>query len=65
MMSALYKTNMLSWIITVLAQWNNIPWVDMLLHLDTLRLFWFRANQSLLLLLNALCLEEKQQIPIL
>ena len=65
MMSALYKTNMLSWIITVLAQWNNIPWVDMLLHLDILRLFWFRAIQSLLLLLNALCLEEKQQIPIL
>ena len=25
----------------------------------------FRANQSLLLLLNAACLEEKQQIPIL
>jgi hypothetical protein len=35
----------------------------MLLHSDTL--FWFRANQSLLLLLNAACLAEKQQIPIL
>ena len=27
-------------------------------------LFWFRANQSLLLLLNAACLAEKQQIPV-
>jgi hypothetical protein len=32
-------------------------------HSDTL--FWFRANQSLLLLLNAVCLAEKQQISIL
>ena len=31
--------------------------------LDTL--FWFRANQSLLFLLNAACLVEKQQLPIL
>jgi hypothetical protein len=35
----------------------------MLLHSDTL--FWFRANQSLLFLLNAVYLAEKQQIPIL
>ena len=35
-------------------------WVDMLGHLNT----WFWANQSLLLLLNAACLAEKQQIPI-
>jgi len=28
-------------------------------------LFWFWANQSLLFLLNAVCLAEKQQIPIL
>jgi hypothetical protein len=33
------------------------------LHSDTL--FWFRANQSLLFLLNAAFLAEKQQIPIL
>ena len=26
---------------------------------------WFRANQSLIFLLNAACLIEKQQIPIL
>ena len=35
----------------------------MSLHSDTL--FWFRANQSLLFLLNAACLAEKQQIAIL
>ena len=37
----------------------------MSLYSDTL--FWFRANQSLLFLflLNAACLAEKQQIPIL
>jgi hypothetical protein len=34
----------------------------MSLHWDTL--FWFRGNQSLLLLLNAACLAEKQYIPI-
>jgi len=63
MMSKLYKTNTLSWIFIVLAHWNNSPWVDMSLHSDTL--FWFRANQSLLLFLSAACLAEKQQIPIL
>ena len=31
-------------------------------HLDTLS--WLRANQSLVFLLNAVCLAEKQQIPI-
>jgi hypothetical protein len=34
----------------------------MSLYLDIL--FWFRANQSLLFLLNAESLAEKQQIPI-
>jgi hypothetical protein len=47
----------------VLAHWNNSPRVDMSLHSDIL--FWFRANQSLLFLLNAAWLAEKQQIPIL
>jgi hypothetical protein len=28
-------------------------------------LFWFQANQSLFLPFNAVCLEKKQQIPIL
>ena len=41
-----------------LAHWNNSPPLDMSLHLDTL--FWFRSNQSLLLLLNAAWLAEKQ-----
>ena len=45
---------MLSWIFIVLAHWNNSPWVDMLLHSDTLS--WFRANQSLLFLVNTACL---------
>jgi hypothetical protein len=40
-------------------QWNNSQRVDMSRHSDTL--FRYRANQSLLLLLNARCLAEKQQ----
>jgi hypothetical protein len=51
------------WIFIVLVHWNNSPRVDMSLHSSTL--FWFRANQSLLFLLNAACLAEKQEIPIL
>jgi hypothetical protein len=49
--------------LVVLFHWNNSPRVDMSLHSHTL--FGFRANQSLLILLNAACLAEKQQIPIL
>ena len=60
--SILYLTNTLSWIFIVLAHWNNSPGVDMSLHSDIL--FWFWANQCLLLLLTAVCLAEKQQIPI-
>jgi hypothetical protein len=63
MMFALFKINTLSWIFIVLAHWNNSPCTDMSIHSDTL--FWFRANQFLLFLLNAECLAEKQQIPIL
>ena len=47
----------------MLAYWNNTPQIDISLHSDTLFLFW--ANQSFLLLLNAVYLAEKQQIPIL
>jgi hypothetical protein len=36
--------------------------VDMSLQLDTLS--WFQTNQSVLLLLNTVCLMEKQQISI-
>jgi hypothetical protein len=48
---------------SAIAYWNNSPRIDVSLHSDTL--FWFRANPSLLLLLNAACLDEKQQIQIL
>jgi hypothetical protein len=37
-------------IFIVLIHWNNSPRIDMSPHSDTLS--WFRANQSLLLLLN-------------
>jgi len=50
-----------SWIFILLAHWNNSPRIDMSLHLDTLS--WFRANQSLVFCLNAVCLTEKQQLP--
>jgi hypothetical protein len=46
----------------VLAHWKK-QGADMSLHQDTLSWFW--ANQSLLKLLNAACLAEMQQIPIL
>ena len=45
----------------VLAHWNNSPRIDMSLHLDTLSRF--QANQCFLVL-NDVCLAEKQQIPI-
>jgi hypothetical protein len=38
-------------IFKVLAHWNNSPRLDMSLHSATL--FWYPANQSLILLLNA------------
>lgn len=41
---------------------TTVLWVDMLLRSDTFR---FGANQSLFLLLNAVCLAEKQKIPII
>jgi hypothetical protein len=44
----------------VLAHWDNSLQVDMSLHLETLS--WFRANHSLLFLLDAVRLAEKQQI---
>jgi hypothetical protein len=47
----------------MLVHWNNSPWIDMSHHSDTLS--WFQGNQSLLFLINAACLAEKQHIPIL
>jgi hypothetical protein len=44
MESALYKTNMLNWILIVLAHWKNTPRIDMSTHSDILS--WFRVNQS-------------------
>ena len=49
-------------ILLVLDHWNNSPQVDMSPHSDT---SWFRVNQSLLFLLNAARLVEKQSIPFL
>ena len=47
----------------VLAHWNNSLQIYMSLYSNTLSWFW--VNQSLLFLLNAACLAEKQQMPIL
>jgi len=64
MMLALYKTNMLRWTSILLFHWSNSLQVHMSLHSDTL--FWFWANQTLFLPLNAVCYKaEKQQITIL
>ena len=41
----------------VLVHWNNSPHIAMSTQLDTFS--WFRANQSLLFLLNAVCLAKK------
>jgi hypothetical protein len=50
-------------IYTMIYHWNNISWVDMSLHSDTLS--WFRTKQSFFILLKHACRVEKQQIPIL
>jgi hypothetical protein len=39
------------------SHWNNIPWIDMSPHLDTLS--WFRPNQSLQYHLNDACLANQ------
>ena len=57
MKSALYLTNILSWIFIVLGHWDNSSRVDMSLHSDIL--FWFRGNPYELLLLKAACLAVK------
>jgi hypothetical protein len=58
-MTYLYLNSTLIWIF----HWNNSPHVDMSLNSDTFSWSW--SNQSMLLLLNAVWLAEKQQIPIL
>ena len=49
--------------LTVLAHWNKNPWIKMSIHSETWSRFW--ANQSLLILPNAVWLARKQQILIL
>ena len=65
-MPAYIKKGVVLWCLmptlAVFQLYRGSPQVDMLLHSDTL--FWFRANQSLLYLLNDACLAKKQQIPI-
>ena len=46
--------------ISILAHWNNTLRIDMSLNSNTLS--WFRAKQSLLFLLNAVCLAEKYNV---
>ena len=60
--SVLDQINTLRGIFMVLAHWNNSLWVDMSLHSDTE--FYFKANQSLFLLLYAVWLTEKPSISI-
>jgi hypothetical protein len=50
----------LSCIFRVLAHWDKCPRIDMLINSDTL--VRFQDNQYLLFRLNAVCLDEKQQI---
>jgi hypothetical protein len=61
--TSLYKTNTLNWIVRSLACRNKSTRVEFPLHSNTLS--WFRYNQSLLLLLKPACLTEKQQLPII
>ena len=61
-MSALYQTNTLSWIVTVVAHLFNRLWVDM--SLDSVMLT-SQTTQSLFFFLNAAYIEKQQQIKIL
>jgi hypothetical protein len=60
MMSTFNKTNTLSCIYIVLDQWKHRLRVDVSLHIDIVSWFW--TNQSLLLLLNVVCLAENQKM---
>jgi len=50
--SVLYKTNVLRWIVIMQGHWNNSPWEGVSLHSNTFS--WSRAIHSLLLLLIAI-----------
>ena len=58
----LYWNDLLSLIFNVLAHKSNSLQEDVLFYPDTL--FGLRTDQSLLLLLTAACLAEKQHIPV-
>jgi hypothetical protein len=61
MMTALYKTNMLNFILIVLAYLTNSPRVDMLVHLAGLFLVWFKSLIYPLLSLNCSFFVEPHQ----
>ena len=61
--SAMSSREQVNWIFIVIAHWHNNQWMNTSLHLDTFS--WYRINKSLLFLLNAAYLAEKQQIPII
>ena len=52
----LFSYIMMGWIFIVLVHWNNNLLVDIPIHSDSFSRLW--VNQSLLLLLNSVCLEE-------
>ena len=54
MRSTLYLFDTLSWMFIVITHWNNSSRID-ISYISNI-LSWFRANQSLLFLLNAACL---------
>jgi hypothetical protein len=55
------KMSTLTWICIILSDWNNNVLINMSLHMYILPLFWI--NQSLVFLINMMCLEKKQQTP--
>jgi hypothetical protein len=57
MRSALYQTNKLRWIFIVQSHWNNSPRIDMSSH------SLIPSQLVFALILNAVRLAEKQQIP--
>lgn len=56
------RPTLFNWMFVLLADLNNSQWVDM--STLSVTFFWFRFNECLFLLLNAVYLAVKQQIPI-
>jgi hypothetical protein len=57
------KMSTLTWICIILSDWNNNVLINMSLHVYILPLFWI--NQSLVFLINMMCLEKKKKTPSL